>query len=76
MGGNKIMDKTKIHYTWLDVAREYFPDYSDAELDHIIWAYTGFPEFWHIPEDGNTVEECFRKQLQDFKDGKVIDADL
>jgi len=33
----------------------------------LIWEKTGFPAFWNIPEGGNTPEECFRKQLQDFK---------
>ena len=53
--------------TALEIAREYFPNASDETLDSIIWSRTGFPEFWNIPEDGNTPEECLRKQLQDFK---------
>jgi hypothetical protein len=49
-----------------EIAKEYFPDKNDEFLSHVIWEHTGFPEFWNIPEDGNTPEECFRKQLQDF----------
>ena len=46
-----------------EVAKEYFPDESDEFIEHVIWEHTGFPSFWNIPEDGNTPEECFRKQL-------------
>jgi hypothetical protein len=49
-----------------DVAREYFPDASDEELEHIIWEHTGYPEFW--PDGSKTPEENFRMQLQEFKD--------
>lgn len=45
--------------TFLDVAREYFPELSDDELDFILWEYTGFPSFF----DGDTETEL-RKQLQ------------
>lgn len=54
--------------TALDIAREYFPDLPDNELDYIIWEHTGYPDFWQIGTDGNTREECFRTQLQRFKD--------
>ena len=49
--------------TAIEIAREYLPRLADEELDHVIWEYTGFPSFWNIPKDGNTPEECFRKQL-------------
>lgn len=55
--------------TVMDVVREYFPDISEDEADHIVWGHTGFPGFWNIPTDGATPEECFRKQLQTYKDG-------
>lgn len=45
------------------IAREYFPDADDAEIDHLIWDETGFPCFWEIPLDGATPEDCFRMQL-------------
>ena len=48
----------------IDIAREYFPNESDENLDHIIWEKTGFPSFWQIPKDGKTPEECFRAQLK------------
>ena len=54
--------------TAFDVAREYFPGKDDDFLESAIWGGTGFPDFWRIPKDGNTPEECFRKQLQELKD--------
>jgi hypothetical protein len=54
-----------------DVVREYFPGASDEFIEYVVWSKTGYPGFWNIPEDGNTPEECFRKQLKDFKDGIV-----
>ncbi len=53
--------------TPLDIAAEYFPDASKADLDYIIWEHTGFPGFWNIPEDGATPEACFRSQLERYK---------
>src|SRR5476649_1519547 len=53
--------------TALKIASGFFPKASASELEHIIWEQTGFPEFWNIPEDGKTPEQCFRKQLYDFK---------
>jgi len=51
-----------------EIAREYFPDITDEVLSYIIWEKTGYPVFWQLGEDGNTPEECFRKQLQTYKD--------
>lgn len=48
------------------LAKEYFPDLDDAALDNIIWNGTGFPNFWHIPRDGDTAEECLRTQLRNI----------
>ena len=53
--------------TWLELVREYFPDATDEEADYILWEKTGFPGFWNIPEDGNTPEECCRKQLKELR---------
>jgi len=53
----------------IEIAREVFPDKPDDFLEFVIWEYTGFPSFWNIPQEGNTPEECFRKQLNDFKKG-------
>lgn len=47
-----------------EVVREYFPNATDELCEFLIWEETGYPQFWNIPEDGNTPEECFRKQLQ------------
>jgi len=54
--------------TFGEVVREYFPKASNKKVDYILWEHTGYPEFWNIPEDGNTVMECLRKQLQALKD--------
>ncbi len=59
-----------------EIAKEYFPSADADEIDHIIYGHTGFPAFWNIPEDGSTPEECFRKQLQEYKDGKNIESSL
>lgn len=48
-----------------EIVREYFPGATDEFCEFIIWEKTGYPSFWNIPEDGNTPNECFRKQLQD-----------
>ncbi len=53
--------------TPLAIAREYFPDLTDKELNSIIWSHTGYPHWWHIGKDGNTPEECFRTQLAKLK---------
>ena len=50
--------------TWVEIAREYFPEVSDRELQSIIWGRTGFPSFFETDD----VEACFRRQLQDEKD--------
>lgn len=52
-----------------DIVNEFFPGISKDEFDHIVYGHTGFPAFWNIPDDGATPEECFRKQLQTYKDG-------
>lgn len=51
-----------------EIAREYFPLLAAEEIEFVIWEETGYPEFWNIPKDGLTAEECFRKQLKEFKD--------
>lgn len=56
--------------TFGEVVREYFPGASDDYVDFILWEKTGYPGFWNIPEDGLTVEECLRTQLQRLKDKK------
>ena len=50
------------------IVKEYFPDLDASGLEHVLWGCTGFPYFWNIPNDGKTVEECFRKQLQETKE--------
>lgn len=49
-----------------EIAREYFPDASKRELEHVIWGRTGFPSFW--PEGYATAEEAFRAQLAEHRD--------
>jgi len=53
--------------TYAEVVREYFPDASDEGVNFILWEWTGFPGFWNIPRDGETIEACLRKQLRDFQ---------
>ena len=52
--------------TCLEIAREYFPEKDDEFLNYVISEETGYPSFWCIPQDGNTPEECFRKQLKEY----------
>ena len=58
--------------TYAEIVREYFPSATDTQVDFILWEKTGFPEFWNIGVEGNTPEECLRKQLQDFKNEVTI----
>lgn len=62
--------------TWVELVKEYFPAVSDEEADYILWEKTGFPTFWLIPENGNTVEECCGKRLQELKDTSVGEKQL
>ena len=55
-------------FTFRDAVREYFPEATPEEADFILWEKTGFPCFWNIGVDGDTPEQCLRKQLQEFKD--------
>ena len=48
--------------TCLELVRHYFPQASDAELDDVIWACTGFPGSW-LDKDGRTPVGCFNTQL-------------
>lgn len=60
--------------TWLDLAREVFPDEDDSTLDMYLWEFTGFPSFFH----GDAVTEC-RRQLVEAKEamarGDVFDME-
>lgn len=48
--------------TWLDLAREVFPDADRATLVHHLWEYTGYPGFF----DGDPATAC-RRQLVEAK---------
>jgi hypothetical protein len=54
--------------TWLEVAKDeakkFGIELDDTQADHLLWEYTGFPDFWNIPADGATHEECARTQLR------------
>ena len=50
------------------IVREYFLDATHEYVEFILWTFTSFPEFWHIPEDGNTPEECLRTQLKEYQE--------
>lgn len=45
-----------------DIAREYFPEASDSELEGIVWERTGFPCFFE-----GEPESCLREQLAAFR---------
>lgn len=50
-----------------DIVKEYFPDAAPDFIEYMVWERTGYPCFWDIPSSGSTPEECFRKQLLEFK---------
>lgn len=52
------------------IAKEFFPDLPDDVISFILWDHTGYPQFWNIPEDGDTPEECLRKQLKEYQDSR------
>lgn len=52
--------------TYSQLVHEYFPSVSDSEVEYILWTHTGYPCFWS-PEDGDTEEQCLRKQLGELK---------
>lgn len=54
--------------SFLDIAREYFPDATAGQLEYILWEYTGFPNFFE-----GDVETALRKQLQYHKDESIED---
>lgn len=59
--------ETNHRITWRQVVRSASPRrLSDDEVDYILWNRTGFPEYWDIPADGKTPEECCRKQLAEY----------
>ncbi len=37
---------------------------TDEDADFVLWEYTGYPDFWAIPSDGATPEECCRRQIR------------
>ena len=58
-------DPILFHRSLMDNIRYGKRDATDEEVEFIIWEETGYPQFWEIPQDGNTPEECFRKQLKE-----------
>ena len=64
-------DPTKAHLKkqWdaVPIVKEYFPNASDKEAEAILWNETSFPEFWNIPDDGWTGQQCLRTEL-----GKLV----
>jgi len=45
-------------------ARKLGKKICDESADFLLWEYTGFPYFWDIPNDGETPEQCLRKQVR------------
>ena len=56
--------KKKIDAT--GIVKEYFPLATQGEIENILWTYTGYPEFWNIPQDGWSASQCLRKQLREL----------
>ena len=55
------MSETK--QTALEIAKDIFPEMTDAELQVAIWDKTGFPDFWRT----NDPLSEFKKQLMEYK---------
>jgi hypothetical protein len=55
--------------TWLeavkDEAAKLGKQLDDDSAGYLLWNHTGYPEFWNIPADGATPEECMRKQVRE-----------
>ena len=55
--------------TWTEVvqdeAAKLGKQLDESSAGYLLWNHTGFPEFWRIPEDGATAEECLRKQVRE-----------
>mgnify|MGYP001608225562 CR=1 FL=1 len=58
---NEVRDKT-----FGEVVREYFPEATDDDIEHILWGQTGYPCFWETDD----TEACLRKRLQEFREVK------
>lgn len=63
-----VPDKLRMSLEALAIAKEIFPDAEEDFCWYAIWNETGYPEFWNIPEDGDTPAECLRKQLIEYKE--------
>lgn len=48
----------------IEYTRKYFPDLDDSGLSGVIFGLTGWPSFWHIPRDGKTPKQCFKKSIR------------
>jgi len=64
---NSDGDIKKMDFNAEKIAKEIFPEKSGDFIQHVIWEHTGYPNFWNIPEEGKTPEECFRNQLKKLK---------
>jgi hypothetical protein len=42
---------------------------TDAQADSVLWCHTGFPSFW-ATKPGESIEDCMRRQVGEFLDGK------
>lgn len=39
---------------------------ADGDLEHVLWAHTGYPCFWSISEENPTPEACLRSQVREW----------
>jgi len=51
------------------IAREVFSGAGEKELSRIIERQTQYPYRWDYADD-DTIEELFRKEIQDYKDSQ------
>jgi len=55
-----------------EIMAEYGLECDNNQAGCIAWNETGYPEFWSIPKNGQTWEECFRTQIRRYAE-KVIE---
>jgi hypothetical protein len=48
----------------VSIVKEYFPDVERDKAEYILWEKTSFPDFWNIPNDGWTAQQCLRTELK------------
>ncbi len=47
---------------------------TDEEVEHVLWAHTGYPCFWSTSETNPTPEACLRAQVREWAEHKKSGA--